>query len=269
MTGQKIVITTFLNAKIMIILLSPAKSLDHEPIPGIARTQARLKNDTFELAEIMKEKNEKDLKNLMKISDKLASLNVARFQAFKKAHTVKNSKQAMFAFTGDVYQGLDAKSFSKKDIEFAQKHLRMLSGLYGLLRPLDVMQPYRLEMGTKLETSRGKNLYEYWGDRIVRKINEDLKQSGGSAIINLASQEYFKAVDLSKLKGTLYHINFLEERDGDFKFISFNAKKARGFMAKYIVQNKIINPEDIKGFNLEQYAYNSDLSSDKEWIFTR
>jgi cytoplasmic iron level regulating protein YaaA (DUF328/UPF0246 family) len=175
----------------------------------------------------------------------------------------------MFAFTGDVYQGLDALSFSKKDIEFAQKHVRMLSGFYGLLRPLDVMQPYRLEMGTKLKTDQGDSLYEFWGDKITKRINADLKASGGSAIINLASQEYFKAVDRQSLKGKVYDVQFLENRDGEFKFISFNAKKARGFMTQYIVKNKITKAEKIKGFDLEDYAFNEALSSEAEWVFTR
>lgn len=253
----------------MIILLSPAKSLDHHPIANVARTQSRFKKETSELATIMKRQTEKDLKALMHISDKLAALNVARFKSFTNSHTEKNAKQAMFAFTGDVYQGLDAGSFTTKEIAFAQTHLRMLSGFYGLLRPLDVIQPYRLEMGTKLENKKGENLYAFWGSSIAKKINEDLKLSGGKAIINLASQEYFKAVDINTLKGTIYNVQFLEDRDGQFKFVSFSAKKARGFMTKYIVKNKIVNPEKIKEFNLEGYSYNTDLSADLDWVFTR
>ncbi|MCB0688276.1 MAG: peroxide stress protein YaaA [Saprospiraceae bacterium] len=253
----------------MIILLSPAKSLDFNPKPDVPRTQPRFKNDTFELADIMKKKSAGDLKKLMSISDKLADLNTSRFEAFKESHTKENSKQAMFAFTGDVYVGLDANSFDEKDIEFAQEHVRMLSGFYGLLRPLDVMQPYRLEMGTKLKTKRGKNLYEFWGDRIAKKIQEDLKSSENNALINLASQEYFKAVDLDVIDDDLYNIQFLEMRDDAYKFISFNAKKARGLMTKYIVKNKITTPEKIKGFNLDGYMYNPELSKDKDWVFTR
>lgn len=253
----------------MIILLSPAKSLDHNPLADVARTQPRFKKQTSELATIMKRQTEKDLKDLMHISDKLASLNAARFKAFTSAHTDKNAKQAMFAFTGDVYQGLDATSFSEKEIAYAQTHVRILSGFYGLLRPLDVIQPYRLEMGTRLKNKEGENLYSFWGDLITKKINEDLKLSGGNAIINLASQEYFKAVNTGVLKGTLYNIQFLEDRDGEFKFVSFNAKKARGFMTKYIVKNNIVTPEEIKGFDLEGYNYNADLSSTFDWVFTR
>lgn len=254
----------------MIILLSPAKSLDFHPKPELARTQARFKKDTFELASVMKKKKSKDLKSLMSISDKLAELNVSRFQSFAESHTKENSKQAMYAFTGDVYVGLDAESFDEKDIDFAQKHVRMLSGFYGLLRPLDVMQPYRLEMGTKLKTKRGKDLYEFWGDKIALKIQEDLKANGkDKAVINLASREYFKAVDLDALDCDLYNIQFLELRDDEFKFISFNAKKARGFMTKFIVKNKITDPEKIKGFDMEGYMFNEELSKERDWVFTR
>jgi cytoplasmic iron level regulating protein YaaA (DUF328/UPF0246 family) len=253
----------------MIILLSPAKSLDHTPLADVARTQPRFKKQTSALATIMKRQTEKDLKDLMHISDKLASLNAVRFKAFTNAHTEKNAKQAIFAFTGDVYQGLDTTSFSEKEIAFAQTHVRILSGFYGLLRPLDVIQPYRLEMGTRLKNKEGENLYSFWGDLITKKINEDLKLSGGNAIINLASQEYFKVVNTGVLKGTLYNIQFLEDRDGEFKFVSFNAKKARGFMTKYIVKNNIVTPEEIKGFDLEGYHYNADLSSTFDWVFTR
>jgi len=253
----------------MIILLSPAKSLDFNPKPGVARTQPRFKKETIELAGIMKKKSANDLKNLMSISDKLADLSVTRFKSFKKAHTKENAKQAMFAFTGDVYVGLDAESFDEKDIEFAQKHVRMLSGLYGLLRPLDVMQPYRLEMGTKLKTTKGNNLYAFWGSSIAKKIQKDLKVTKNKAIINLASQEYFKAVDRDALNGDLYNFQFLELRGDEYKFISFNAKKARGFMTKYIVKNKITDPEKIKGFDLEGYMFNPELSKERDWVFTR
>lgn len=253
----------------MIVLLSPAKSLDFNPKPDLDRSQPRFKKDTNELAGIMKKKSAGDLKKLMSISDKLADLNADRFRNFEESHHKGNSKQAMFAFTGDVYVGLEAETFSPEEVEFAQKHVRMLSGLYGLLRPLDVIQPYRLEMGTKLTTGRGKDLYEFWGDRITRKIQEDLKESGNKALINLASQEYFKSVNPEALDCELYNIQFLELRDNEYKFITFNAKKARGYMTKYIVRNKITNPEKIKGFNLEGYMYHPELSKARDWVFTR
>ncbi len=253
----------------MIILLSPAKSLDFEPLNGIPRSQPRFKKDTLELVDIMKKKKEEDLKSMMKISDKLASLNVARFKMFESSHTRANSKQAVFAFRGDVYQGLNADDFSKKELDFAQKHVRLLSGLYGLLRPLDVIQPYRLEMGTKLKTKRGNTLYEFWGDSITGKINEDLKASGKKAVINLASVEYFSSVDRGAIRGDIYDIRFKEWRGGVYKIVSFNAKKARGYMTRYIVKNGVTNPEKIKGFDLEGYSFNHELSSDRDWTFTR
>ncbi len=253
----------------MIILLSPAKSLDFEPVADVDRTQPRFKKDTFELAEIMKEQSSSDLKKLMSISDKLADLNRDRYKQFSKSFTKKNSKQAMFAFTGDVYQGLEASSFTEKQLEYAQDHVRMLSGLYGILRPFDVIQPYRLEMGTKLKTERGKNLYEFWGDKLTKSINKDLKATDSKAIINLASNEYFKSLDKDKLKGDLYEIDFRELRDDKYKFISFSAKKARGFMTQYIVKKKLKNPEKIKGFDLEGYMFNEELSSERHWTFTR
>lgn len=253
----------------MIVLLSPAKSLDFTPRPELARSQPRFRKDTLELVGIMKKKSAGDLKKLMSISEKLADLNVERFKAFKAEHNKENSKQAIFAFTGDVYVGLDAGLFNEEDLAFAQDHVRMLSGLYGLLRPLDTMQPYRLEMGTKLKTSRGKDLYDFWGSAITGKIKEDLKSTGSRFLINLASQEYYKAVDLKSLDCDLYNIQFLELRDDEFKFISFSAKKARGYMTRYIVKNKITDPEKIKGFNLEGYLYNAALSVDKNWVFTR
>lgn len=253
----------------MIILLSPAKSLNYDPLPDLERTQPRFKKDTLELAEIMKGKSTSDLRKLMHISEKLADLNYERFQNFSKSYTQKNAKQAMFAFTGDVYQGLEAGTFTEKQIEYAQDHVRMLSGLYGILRPLDVMQPYRLEMGTKLKTPRGSNLYEFWGDRIAKTINKDLKATGSEVLINLASNEYYKAVDMNALNANIYDIDFRELRGDEFKFISFSAKKARGFMTQYIVKKKLKDPEKIKGFDLEGYMYNEELSSDRKWTFTR
>ncbi|MCL4113966.1 UNVERIFIED_CONTAM: hypothetical protein GTU68_035269 [Idotea baltica] len=205
----------------------------------------------------------------MSISDKLAALNVERFKSFENSYNKDNSKQAILAFTGDVYQGLDASSLSADQILWAQDHVRILSGFYGLLRPLDVMQPYRLEMGTKLKTAQGKDLYEFWGTKISEKINEDLKKIKSEVIINLASQEYCKAVDPKVLKGDVQEIDFREDRDGKFKFISFSAKKARGYMTQYIVRNQIKDPEEIKGFDMEGYLYNPELSQDGTWTFTR
>ncbi len=253
----------------MIVLLSPAKSLDYETPVAAPRTQLRLKKDTLELSQVMKSKSPKDLKALMSISDKLADLNAARYEAFSSSYTAKNSKQAMYAFTGDVYVGLDAQSFTPKQVEFAQVHIRILSGLYGLVRPLDVIQPYRLEMGTKLRTDRGKNLYDFWGDTITKSINKDLRASGGTAIVNLASKEYFQSVNTRLLEGELYDIHFREWRGDQLKFISFSAKKARGYLAQYIVKKRIKQVDKIKGFDMEGYAFDPALSEDRTWFFTR
>ncbi|MBX2814419.1 MAG: peroxide stress protein YaaA [Saprospiraceae bacterium] len=253
----------------MIILLSPAKSLDFSPV-ATNRSQARFKQDTAVLAEIMKSKTTGDLKDMMHISDKLADLNHERFQQFSASHSKKNSKQAAFAFQGDVYQGLQTEKFTPAQLEFAQEHVRILSGLYGLLRPLDAIQPYRLEMGTKLKTERGNSLYDFWGEKITHLINKDLAKHRHKVIINLASNEYFKAVQAKELDGDLYTIDFREYRDGKPKFISFSAKKARGFMTQYIVRKKITNPKKLLGFDLEGYRYDADLSKGPHHLmFTR
>ncbi len=253
----------------MIVLLSPAKSLNFDPVDE-PRSQPRFKKDTVALAEIMKKKSSSDLREMMKISQKLADLNRDRFQDFTASHTKKNAKQAIFAFQGDVYQGLQAEHFTKSQLAFAQDHVRILSGLYGLLRPFDVIQPYRLEMGSKVKTKQGKSLYDFWGDALTEKINEDLKAVKSKVVVNLASEEYFKAINKNKLEGELYTPNFKEYRDSKLKFISFSAKKARGFMTQYIVRNKITKPEKLKGFDLENYAFDEAYSNPPfDLIFTR
>jgi len=253
----------------MIILLSPAKSLQETPTLTQKTTQVRFKQETATIVERLSEMPLHELKQLMKLSDKLASLNYGRYQGFEPKYTKKNAQPAGFAFNGAVFQGLDLASLSEGQVAFAQAHLRILSGLYGALRPLDLIQPYRLEMGTKLQVDEHKNLYAFWGEKITELINKDLKAVQGKTIINLASKEYFKSVNPKKLKGRLLTIDFREERDGTFKFITFNAKKARGLMTRYIMQNKIENPEDLKGFLDDDYAFNPDLSKDNLWIFTR
>jgi len=205
----------------------------------------------------------------MHISDKLASLNHGRYQEFSSRYTDNNSKAAIYAFKGDVYIGLDAETLSKADLTFAEKHLRILSGLYGCLRPMDKMQPYRLEMGTALKNPRGKNLYDFWREPLTKDINKTLKKNGNDLIVNLASKEYFSALDKKGLKGELIDIGFKEYRDGKLKFISFNAKKARGMMARYIIQERITTKEGLKGFNADGYGYDEELSSDKEFLFVR
>ena len=253
----------------MLLLISPAKTLNFDPTDLKKKSKPRFLEESQALVDIMKKKSAGDIKKLMKVSDKIANLNVERYHNFQTPFTLKNAKQAIFAFRGDVYTGLEADSFEKEDLEFAQKHLRILSGLYGVLKPLDLMQAYRLEMGTSLANGHGKNLYEFWGDKITKTINRDAKSSKSQAIINLASKEYFSVLQPKDFKTDLYNVNFKEERNGVFKIISFSAKKARGMMCNYVIKNKLTEPEHLKGFDYEGYVFNEDLSSDREFIFTR
>lgn len=253
----------------MLLLISPAKTLDFSPSPIKKYTDTSFTEDSTKLVEVLKKKSADDLKQLMGVSDKIAELNVGRFQSFKTPFDLDNAKQAVLAFRGDVYMGLDADSFDEVDLEFAQQHLRILSGLYGILKPLDLMQPYRLEMGTKLQNKRGKNLYEFWYEKITNRLNEDLKAAGGEYIINLASKEYFKSVKPKLLNGQLINVNFKEDKNGTYKIVAFFAKKARGMMCHYIIKNKITDPEHLKGFDYDNYVFNEDLSTEKELIFTR
>jgi cytoplasmic iron level regulating protein YaaA (DUF328/UPF0246 family) len=210
-----------------------------------------------------------DLSNLMHISDKLAGLNAARFTQWQPNFTPDNAKQAVLAFNGDVYTGIDAESFSQQDFDYCQTHLRILSGLYGLLKPLDLMQPYRLEMGTKLENSRGKNLYEFWGDIITNKLNEQIAATKSEMLVNLASTEYFKSVKKKQLNAQLITPMFKDWKNGQYKMISFFAKKARGMMVQYLVKNKIENLDGLLKFDLAGYEYNPELSKPNEPCFTR
>ena len=205
----------------------------------------------------------------MKISDKLADLNHKRYVEWRNKPAESKTRPAALAFKGDVYQGLEAESFNDNDLKFAQRHLRILSGLYGLLRPLDVIQPYRLEMGTKLKTSKGQNLYDYWGTKLTTGLNEALKESKEGTLVNLASNEYFGAVQPNLLEGSLLNIGFKEKRNGQLKFVSFSAKKARGLMAKFIVKERLKTPDDLKNFDLEDYKFNKKLSSELDWTFSR
>ncbi len=205
----------------------------------------------------------------MSISDKLSELNAERFSTWEPDFTPENSRPALFAFTGDVYQGMELSSWKTPDFNLAQKQIRILSGLYGVLRPLDLMQPYRLEMGTKLPNPRGKNLYDFWGDIITDLLNTDLKKSGSSLFINLASNEYFSSVKPKSLKGELITPVFKDEKNGKYKIISFFAKKARGMMADYIIRNKITNIAGLKTFNTAGYKFSKSESSDSDLVFLR
>ena len=253
----------------MITLLSPAKSLDIEKDKySDLHTEHSFPTETMQLVRILKKMGLEDLCELMHISEKLGIENVARYAQFKKDYPDEFSAAALYAFRGDVYQGFDADTANKNDVKYAQKHIRILSGLYGVLRPMDKMQAYRLEMGTKLENNKGKNLYEFWGSKISNQLNKDLAELKSETIINLASNEYFKAVDQKKLNAKIIDIDFREERNGKLKFVSFSAKKARGYMARFIVDHKINTPEGLTKFNKEGYVYSKGLEEGK-MLFVR
>ncbi|NVK75534.1 MAG: peroxide stress protein YaaA [Oceanospirillaceae bacterium] len=252
----------------MKFLISPAKTLDLTSTPSIDRfSQPELLNESKELIDTIQPYSPADIASLMKLSDKLATLNVSRYQEWQKEHTQANSRPAVYTFMGDVYTGLDAYSLSESDMMYAQKSLRILSGLYGILKPLDLMQAYRLEMGTSLKNDRGTNLYQFWGDTIVNKINESLEE--GELLVNLASNEYFKAVNKKKLTSPLITPNFLDEKNGQFKVISFYAKKARGLMARYLIENRCETLEELKSFNLAGYRYDPTQSKEDSPVFIR
>ncbi len=254
----------------MLLLISPAKTLDFEtPAPTAEFTQADFLKDSKQLIGELCALAPHDISTLMGISDKLAVLNFDRFARWKTPFKLTSAKQALYAFQGDVYTGMQAQNFSAEDIQFAQQHLRILSGLYGLLRPLDLMQAYRLEMGTGFANSRGKNLYEFWGDRITKAINKQLKELESNVFINLASNEYFSAVKPKLVKARIITPIFKDQKNGQHKIISFFAKKARGMMSAYIIQNRITDPEAIKQFDVAGYSYDASMSSECEWIFKR
>ncbi|SFR58726.1 hypothetical protein SAMN04488073_3177 [Marinobacter gudaonensis] len=253
----------------MLMVISPAKTLDYEsPLATERYTQPDFLDDACELVDQLKELEPHQISNLMSISDKLGQLNAERFHNWHTPFTPENARQAVLAFKGDVYTGLDAESFSEQDFEFAQNHLRMLSGLYGVLKPLDLMQPYRLEMGTRFENKRGKDLYEFWGSKITEEVNRLLAADDG-VLVNLASNEYFKAVRKKELDGRLVTPQFKDWKNGQYKMISFYAKKARGLMCRYAIQNRITQANDLKGFNLEGYYFSEDQSDNNNWVFLR
>lgn len=250
----------------MLILISPAKTLDYSTPPIQEFTQPDFTSDVKALVSLMKKKSAADIAKLMHISDNLANLNEERYKTFQKEFNFDNSKQALLAFKGDVYTKIDVDNYSEEDFAFAQDHLRILSGLYGLLKPLDLIQPYRLEMGIKLETKKGKNLYEYWDKKIAKAIDT---VAAKKPIINLASQEYFKAVDLKTLKSPVITIHFKEHRNDKYQVVGFFAKQARGMMTNYAIKNKITDPEQLKTFNEEGYEFAPSLSSETDWVFIR
>ena len=254
----------------MISLLSPAKTLDFEtPSKTSVCTQPEFLNLTSDLIKGLSKLKAEEVANLMNISPKLADLNRERFQKWKSKHDQENAKQAILAFKGDVYTGLQAETLSADELAFAQKHLRILSGLYGLLRPLDLMQPYRLEMGLPFANAGGKNLYEFWGDRITETLGQHLKASGSPVLVNLASNEYFKAVKPKLLDVEVITPQFRDLKNGQYKMISFFAKKARGVMARYIIQKGLNEPAGLKRFKGDGYYYSKEHSEGNNWVFLR
>jgi len=251
-------------------LISPAKTLDYQsPLATERFTQPALLEHSQQLIKTARTLSAPQIKKLMGISDKLADLNATRFHDWQPDFTPENARQALLAFKGDVYTGLQAETFSDTDFDFAQKHLRMLSGLYGVLRPLDLMQPYRLEMGIRFENERGKDLYQFWGDIITDTLNEALAQQGDEIVVNLASDEYFRAVKPKKLNARIIKPVFLDEKNGKFKVISFYAKKARGLMSRYIIEQRLTKPEQLTGFNHEGYFFDEAASTPDELVFKR
>ncbi|WP_166365507.1 peroxide stress protein YaaA [Pseudomonas akapageensis] len=254
----------------MLTVISPAKTLDFETPPVTARhTQPQYLDHSQELILQLRELSPVQISELMHLSDKLAGLNAARFGSWTPAFTPANAKQALLAFKGDVYTGLDAESLGEDDFSYAQDHLRMLSGLYGLLRPLDLMQPYRLEMGTKLANARGKDLYAFWGTRISEWLNEALAEQGDDILLNLASTEYFSAVKRPALNARVINTEFRDWKNGQYKIISFYAKKARGMMSRFVIQERINDPEQLKQFDVQGYRFSAELSKTDNLVFLR
>jgi cytoplasmic iron level regulating protein YaaA (DUF328/UPF0246 family) len=255
----------------MLFLLSPAKSLDYEtPIdPPQPHTAPLFVKQSKELIELLRAQTPLQIGELMALSDKLAALNVARYQAWSTRATVKNARQAVLAFDGDVYGGLDARSLGSEDLAWSQEHVCILSGLYGVLRPLDLMQPYRLEMGTRLPNAHGRDLYHFWGTQIADYLNTRLRTDISPVVINLASQEYFKAVDTKALKARVVECVFEDYKNGQFKIISFFAKRARGLMARYAITHQLVKPEQLRAFDVDGYAWSATLSAPERMVFRR
>ena len=254
----------------MLITLSPAKTLDFEPQSILQDySMPTLLKESRKIIKAMQTYDAAGLETLMGVSSAIAETNVNRFKQWKTPFTPNNAKQAVLAFKGQVYDGLKAWEMSKQDLHTSQRYLRILSGLYGVLKPLDLMQAYRLEMGTKVSIAGSKNLYDFWGNQITEQLNNDLAERKDDILINLASNEYFKAVKKDSLNARIITPNFKEERDGGYKIIAFYAKVARGLMTRFIIENAFDDPEMIKTFDIEGYRFNPELSTDSDWIFTR
>ncbi|HNN15749.1 MAG TPA: peroxide stress protein YaaA [Giesbergeria sp.] len=255
----------------MLILLSPAKSLDLDtPLPAeLPHTLPQFRQEAAQLIEVLRPLAPQQVASLMHLSDALAALNVARYAAWSPRFTAKNARPALLTFNGDVYEGLNARSLARSDLDWAQDHLAILSGLYGVLRPLDWMQPYRLEMGTRLATPAGANLYQFWGDRLAEHLNQRLAGDPAPVLLNLASQEYFKAVDRKALRPRVVECVFEDWKGGSWKIISFHAKRARGLMARHAIQQRARKPEDLRGFDAEGWAHDAAASSTDRMVFRR
>jgi len=254
----------------MLLLLSPAKSLDYEsPVASLPHTQPRFIPHSEQLVEVLRAKPPQEIASLMDVSDTLAGLNAARYQAWSPRFTAANSRQAVLAFNGDVYDGLRARELSADDLAWAQQHLAILSGLYGVLRPLDWMQPYRLEMGTALRVGPHANLYQYWGPRIAQCLNEQLAADHTPVVVNLASQEYFKSVDRRVLKARVIECVFEDWKGSGYKVISFFAKKARGLMARHVITHRLVTPRQLESFDLDGYAFDTAASEVDRLVFRR
>ena len=254
----------------MLILLSPAKSLDYEsPLPSVTASQPQFVAQSTELIATLKKKTPKQIAELMDLSEALSTLNADRYKAWSPQFSDKNARPAVLAFNGDVYEGLDAKTLKPKDLQWAQEHLAILSGLYGVLRPLDLMQPYRLEMGTSLKHGKASNLYQFWGSQIADYLNQQLSKHKDPVIVNLASQEYFKSVDRKVLQARVVECVFQDFKNGQYKIISFFAKRARGLMARFAIEHKAKTTEELKAFNSEGYAFAADISQPDTLVFRR
>ncbi len=251
----------------MKILLSPSKGQNFDVTDVDKHSQPQLLSQSEQLMAELKKKQPSEIKSLMSVSDRLAELNHTRFQRFKTPFKLGEAKQAVLAFQGDVYSGLKAEEMNADDLAFAQNHLRILSGLYGYLKPLDLIMPYRLEMKTKLAVGKHENLYQFWGDTLTECLNKELSEE--AAVINLASNEYFKAIKPEKLNGRLIHIQFKDTKDGKTRVVAIYAKIARGAMARAIIKNRVNNPEDIKQLVVDNYRYQDELSDKNTWVFTR
>ena len=254
----------------MIVLMNSSKTLDFQSRANIAKhTVPKFNEDAEILVKTLRTLSKSDFAKVMKVSEKLADLNLERYANWQTDLKSTTGKQALLAFKGDIYSGMDVDNYKIKDFDFAQKHVRILSGLYGILRPLDLMQPYRLEMATKLNTSRGKNMYQFWGNKINNSLKKMLQQEKSGVLVNLCSLEYFKSTQPEGLDARIISPAFKEYKDGAYRFVTIYAKKARGMMCNYIIQNQLKRVEELKSFNVEGYKFNPTISSENELVFTR